>query len=196
MARAPSPSFLLLLRACIDEKPFAHARCSRLPRAGRRSSRGLSTTSRTSEHIVPLRKQLKEETKTQKRSQKLASSNKGLSVIPAELLAQFELTVGLEIHAELSTARKLFSTAATSLSASPNQHVADFDAATPGAQPCFQLSTLLPALRAALALGCEIQHKSGWDRKHYFWWDQPQGYQITQYYGMFLARCKPYHRQN
>ena len=61
--------------------------------------------------------------------------------------------------------------------------VASFDAALPGSQPQFQIATLLPALRAAIALNCDVQRKSGWDRKHYFHWDQPNGYQITQYYG-------------
>ena len=98
---------------------------------------------------------------------------------------QWELTVGIEIHAELNTSTKLFSPANTSLSAKPNTHVAPFDAALPGAQPQFQTATLLPALRAALALDCTIQPRSSWDRKHYFWWDQPQGYQITQYYSPF-----------
>lgn len=47
----------------------------------------------------------------------------------------------------------------------------------------FQAATLLPALRAAIALNCQIQHISRFDRKHYFYQDQPAGYQITQYYG-------------
>ena len=47
----------------------------------------------------------------------------------------------------------------------------------------FQKSTLIPALRAAVAFGCDIQRRSGFDRKHYFYADQPAGYQITQYYG-------------
>ncbi|KAI7176304.1 hypothetical protein KC352_g24127, partial [Hortaea werneckii] len=94
--------------------------------------------------------------------------------------------VGIEIHAELNTAQKLFSPATTEASGTaPNSRVALFDAATPGAQPQFQVATLLPALRAAIALDCEVQHKSGWDRKHYFHWDQPNGYQITQYYHPF-----------
>jgi aspartyl-tRNA(Asn)/glutamyl-tRNA(Gln) amidotransferase subunit B len=88
----------------------------------------------------------------------------------------------------LNTACKLFSNAPTASAEGnslPNSHVALFDAAMPGAQPIFQQATLLPALRAAIALGCQVQRKSGWDRKHYFHWDQPNGYQITQYYQPF-----------
>lgn len=103
-------------------------------------------------------------------------------------LEKWELTVGIEIHAELNTACKLFSSASASASEDndvPNTRVALFDAAMPGTQPHFQRATLLPALRAAIALGCDIQRRSGWDRKHYFHWDQPNGYQITQYYAPF-----------
>ncbi|KAH0300805.1 hypothetical protein KCU74_g18892, partial [Aureobasidium melanogenum] len=101
------------------------------------------------------------------------------------LLDKWELTVGIEVHAELNTAHKLFSTARTSVNAEPNEHVARFDAALPGAQPAFQKATLIPALRAALAMNCDIQPRSSWDRKHYFYQDQPNGYQITQYYEPF-----------
>lgn len=90
--------------------------------------------------------------------------------------------MGIEIHAELNTARKLFSAAATSVNETPNSHVALFDMAFPGTQPNFQIETLIPALRASLALGCKIQPRSSFDRKHYFYQDQPAGYQITQYY--------------
>ncbi|KAF2800615.1 hypothetical protein K505DRAFT_228357 [Melanomma pulvis-pyrius CBS 109.77] len=100
-------------------------------------------------------------------------------------LEKWELTVGIEVHAELNTARKLFSRAATSSSDTPNTHVALFDTAFPGSQPQFQRETLIPALRAALALNCDIQPKSSFDRKHYFYQDQPSGYQITQYYEPF-----------
>lgn len=99
--------------------------------------------------------------------------------------SKWELTVGIEIHAELSTSRKLFSPALTSLADTPNTHVSLFDAAVPGTQPQFQCDTLLPALRAALAFGCNVQKHSSWDRKHYFHWDQPNGYQITQYHAPF-----------
>jgi aspartyl-tRNA(Asn)/glutamyl-tRNA(Gln) amidotransferase subunit B len=63
--------------------------------------------------------------------------------------------------------------------------VALFDLAIPGSQPVFQKETLIPSLRAAMSLNCSIQPTSRFDRKHYFHWDQPAGYQITQYYEPF-----------
>ena len=136
---------------------------------------------RLEQEIAPLRKQLKEEAKRLKREAKLKPAQNGVD------LSQWELTVGLEIHAELNTSRKLFSDAFASsgLESQPNSNVALFDLAYPGSQPHFQYATLLPALRAALVLNCKIQRRSGWDRKHYFYQDQPNGYQITQYYGVF-----------
>jgi len=139
-------------------------------------------TAKAAETAVPLRKQLKEEAKQRKKSAKAAG--KGNNETNA-LLDKWELTVGIEVHAELNTAHKLFSTARTSVNAEPNEHVARFDVALPGAQPAFQKATLIPALRAALAMNCDIQPRSSWDRKHYFYQDQPNGYQITQYYGMY-----------
>ena len=139
-------------------------------------------SAKAAETAVPLRKQLKEEAKQRKKSAKAAGkgNNEGNA-----LLDKWELTVGIEVHAELNTAHKLFSTARTSSNAEPNEHVARFDVALPGAQPAFQTATLIPALRAALAMKCDIQPRSSWDRKHYFYQDQPNGYQITQYYGMY-----------
>lgn len=98
------------------------------------------------------------------------------------LLADWDLTVGIEIHAELNTQTKLFSPAASSISDTPNTHVAHFDASLPGSMPAFSVGTLVPALRAAIALNCDIEPVSTFDRKHYFYPDQPCGYQITQYY--------------
>ncbi|KAF1816534.1 Glutamyl-tRNA amidotransferase subunit B, mitochondrial [Eremomyces bilateralis CBS 781.70] len=91
----------------------------------------------------------------------------------------------VEVHAELNTAKKLFSEAATSVNEPPNSHVALFDLAFPGTQPHFQGATLIPAIRAAIAFNCQIQRSSTFDRKHYFYQDQPAGYQITQYYEPF-----------
>ena len=64
----------------------------------------------------------------------------------------------------------------------PNAALWPFDVAIPGSQPLFQPEVLIPAGRAALALNCQIQPCSKFDRKHYFYHDQPAGYQITQYY--------------
>ncbi|KAJ1326101.1 aspartyl-tRNA(Asn)/glutamyl-tRNA(Gln) amidotransferase subunit B [Microdochium nivale] len=161
------------------------SRCEQCPtltggrRALQTSADGTTAPRGNSVH-VPLRKQLKDEAKQLKASGTKKKKNASNQVVPG-----WELTVGIEIHAQLNTPRKLFSPAATSFNDDPNTHVAYFDLATPGSQPLFQKETLVPALRAALALGCEIQHTSRFDRKHYFHWDQPSGYQITQYYEPF-----------
>lgn len=138
----------------------------------RRRIRPLHTTT----DATPFRKQLKDEA----RARKAASPKRPKA--QNQKLDDWELTVGVEIHAQLNTARKLFSPAASSINDTPNTHVALFDVAIPGSQPAFQKETLLPAVRAALALNCTVQQKSSFDRKHYFHWDQPSGYQITQYY--------------
>lgn len=152
------------------------------------TSRGVATTTASpTPDAVPLRKHLKDEAKRKKAEAKGANGgNKKQKVDPR--LEKWELTVGIEVHAELNTESKLFSSAPAASAESnglPNSQVALFDAAMPGAQPQFQSATLLPALRAAIALNCQVQRKSGWDRKHYFHWDQPNGYQITQYYEPF-----------
>ena len=118
-----------------------------------------------------------------------------------ERLANWELTVGIEIHAQLNTGSKLFSRkrlsqlmlsrmlTVTGASAEytdvPNAATWPFDLAVPGSQPLFQFPVLIPAIRAALALNCQVQPRSKFDRKHYFYHDQPAGYQITQYYEPF-----------
>ncbi|KAK1779633.1 glutamyl-tRNA amidotransferase [Copromyces sp. CBS 386.78] len=130
---------------------------------------------------APFRKQLKEQAKALKKSGQKKKKSSDNQTVPG-----WELTVGIEIHAQLNTAHKLFSSATTSsFNDSPNTHVAPFDLALPGSQPLFQPATLVPAIRAALALNCSIQPVSRFDRKHYFHWDQPSGYQITQFYEPF-----------
>ncbi|KAJ2974289.1 hypothetical protein NQ176_g6139 [Zarea fungicola] len=125
------------------------------------------------------RKKLKDEAKLAKKQGKKRAKSDNQTV------DGWELTVGIEIHAQLNTAHKLFSSAVSSFNDDPNSHVALFDVAMPGSQPRFQKEVLVPALRAALSLNCDIQQVSRFDRKHYFWWDQPSGYQITQYYEPF-----------
>ncbi|KAK2757367.1 hypothetical protein FQN54_004882 [Arachnomyces sp. PD_36] len=135
-----------------------------------------TTTGTDPQNYVPLRKQLKEEAKAKRGAKRRNGED--------PRLARWELTVGIEIHAQLNTESKLFSRAPTTLSDVPNSNISLFDLAFPGSQPEFQTATLLPALRAAIALNCDIQRVSRFDRKHYFYQDQPAGYQITQYYGV------------
>lgn len=130
---------------------------------------------------TPLRKKLKDEAKRAKKE----GAGRKKAKADDQTVPGWELAVGIEIHAQLNTARKLFSPAAASAGAEPNTRVAPFDLSIPGSQPRFQRDTLVPALRAALALNCEVEPVSRFDRKHYFWWDQPAGYQITQYYEPF-----------
>ncbi|KAK7422050.1 hypothetical protein QQX98_001791 [Neonectria punicea] len=138
-----------------------------------------ASTANSPAQPAPLRKQLREEAKAAKKQGEKKSSG------DSQTVDGWELTVGIEIHAQLNTSCKLFSSAITSFNDEPNSHVALFDVAMPGSQPLFQKETLVPAVRAALALNCDIQKLSRFDRKHYFWWDQPSGYQITQFYEPF-----------
>lgn len=154
-----------------------------------RHARPLQTEATHASH-VPFRKQLKDEAKRKRDAQRLdaiqaITHNAGRS--NASSSRKWKLTVGLEIHAQLNTERKLFSDAKTSEDDAPNSNVAVFDLALPGTQPEFQKATILPALRAALGLNCEICQKSQFDRKHYYYQDQPAGYQITQYYFPFAV---------
>lgn len=135
--------------------------------------------------VVPFRKQLKEAARAE-RGQNDAD-HAAHERLKQERLSRWELTVGIEIHAQLNTDKKLFSRASAEYTDVPNAAVWPFDIALPGSQPLLQLPVLIPALRAAIALNCQIQGRSTFDRKHYFYHDQPQGYQITQYYQPFAT---------
>ncbi|GAA5911285.1 hypothetical protein JCM6882_004084 [Rhodosporidiobolus microsporus] len=91
-------------------------------------------------------------------------------------------TIGLELHVQLRGNPKLFSPAKGVYDAEPNKHVARFDAALPGSLPVLHPPTLRLALLAALALDCNINRASTFDRKHYFYPDLPSGFQVTQKY--------------
>ncbi len=138
---------------------------------------------------VPFRKQLKDEAKRKSDAKRLeynhGSSNSAEDNDKGFRKQRWKLTVGLEIHAQLNTERKLFSSAKSSESDEPNTNVALFDLAFPGSQQDFQKATMIPALRAATSLSCNVQRRSKFDRKHYYYQDQPAGYQITQYYEPF-----------
>ena len=94
----------------------------------------------------------------------------------------WEIVVGLEVHAQVTAASKLFSGAAASFGAEPNTQVSLVDAAMPGMLPVLNGECVRQAVRTGLALGAEIHRFSRFDRKNYFYADLPQGYQITQLY--------------
>ncbi|KAI0375939.1 Glutamyl-tRNA-Gln amidotransferase B subunit [Pilatotrama ljubarskyi] len=95
----------------------------------------------------------------------------------------WELVVGIEVHAQIKSRRKLFSEALTSdLTTPPNTHVSAFDAAFPGTLPRLNPKCVELAVRTAIALNADVQRRSAFDRKHYFYADLPSGYQITQQY--------------
>src|SRR5438309_8248420 len=94
---------------------------------------------------------------------------------------QFEPVIGLEIHAHLLTASKIFCGCSTAFGGRPNTHVCPVCLGLPGALPVLNRAAVDGAIRAALALGCTIQETSIFARKNYFYPDLPKGYQISQY---------------
>ncbi|KAF7346137.1 Glutamyl-tRNA(Gln) amidotransferase subunit B, mitochondrial [Mycena sanguinolenta] len=95
----------------------------------------------------------------------------------------WQVIIGIETHAQIKSRQKLFSDSLTSsLGEAPNIHVSPFDAAFPGTLPQLNQDCVDLALRTAIALKSDIQTRSSFDRKHYFYSDLPSGYQITQHY--------------
>jgi aspartyl-tRNA(Asn)/glutamyl-tRNA(Gln) amidotransferase subunit B len=93
----------------------------------------------------------------------------------------WEIVLGLEIHAQVASASKLFSGAAVRFGAGPNEQVSLVDAAMPGMLPVINRHCVEQAVRSGLGLKAKINHWSRFDRKNYFYPDLPQGYQISQY---------------
>ena len=93
----------------------------------------------------------------------------------------FEAVIGLEIHAQLLTASKIFCGCSTAFGAEPNTHICPVCLGLPGALPVLNRTAVDYAIRAALALGCAVQERSIFARKNYFYPDLPKGYQISQY---------------
>ena len=93
----------------------------------------------------------------------------------------WEIVIGLEIHAQVLSSSKLFSGASTEFGKDPNHNVSLVDAAMPGMLPVINETCIKQAIKSGIALNAEINKYSVFDRKNYFYADLPQGYQISQY---------------
>ncbi len=100
---------------------------------------------------------------------------------PPALIRGFEVVIGLETHAQLSTASKIFSGAATAFGAAPNTQACAVDLALPGTLPVMNRGAVERAIRLGLAVGAKVALTSIFARKNYFYPDLPKGYQISQY---------------
>ena len=96
-------------------------------------------------------------------------------------LHDWEVVIGMEIHAQVTSRSKLFSGASTEFGGEPNDHVSLVDAAMPGMLPVINEECVAQAVRTGLGLKARINHRSVFDRKNYFYPDLPQGYQISQF---------------
>lgn len=94
---------------------------------------------------------------------------------------EFETVIGLEVHAQLKTPSKIFCSCSTAFGAPPNSQTCPVCLGQPGALPVLSRHAVDLAITCGLALDCEIQGESIWDRKNYFYQDLPKGYQITQF---------------
>ena len=97
-------------------------------------------------------------------------------------IGEWEVVIGLEVHAQVTSNAKLFSGAATAFGAEPNTQVSLVDAAMPGMLPVLNGECIRQAVRTGMAIGARINRWSRFDRKNYFYADLPQGYQISQLY--------------
>ncbi len=104
-----------------------------------------------------------------------------MSALMEGATGDWEVVVGLELHAQVISEAKLFSGAATAFGAAPNSQVSLVDAAMPGMLPVINRACVEAAVRTGLGLGAEINLTSVFDRKNYFYPDLPAGYQISQY---------------
>src|SRR5947209_15380569 len=101
---------------------------------------------------------------------------------------QWEIVIGLEVHAQIVAQAKLFSGAATAFGSAPNSQVSTVDAAFPGMLPVINRHCVEQAVKTGLGLDAEINLVSVFDRKNYFYPDLPAGYQISQYQQPVVGR--------
>jgi aspartyl-tRNA(Asn)/glutamyl-tRNA(Gln) amidotransferase subunit B len=99
----------------------------------------------------------------------------------AKMISGWELVIGIEIHAQVKSKSKLFSSSSTEFGSGPNSQVSLVDAAMPGMLPVINKFCVEQAVRSGIGLNAQINKKSIFDRKNYFYQDLPQGYQISQF---------------
>ena len=95
-------------------------------------------------------------------------------------MSKYVMTVGLEVHVELSTKTKIFCSCPTDFGAEPNTQICPICMGHPGTLPTLNRRAVEYAVRAGLATNCTVEKCSGIDRKNYFYPDLPKGYQISQ----------------
>ena len=93
----------------------------------------------------------------------------------------YEVVIGLEVHAQVTSNSKLFSSSSTTFGAEPNTQVSLVDAAFPGMLPVINEYCVKQAIKTGIGLKAQINKRSVFDRKNYFYADLPQGYQISQF---------------
>ncbi len=135
-----------------------------------------------SAHLIDARRQTEAVTRMQ---EKVKAGGGRSKPIEPELVAgatgDWEVVIGLEVHAQVTSQSKLFSGASTGFGAEPNSQVSLVDAAMPGMLPVINEECVAQAIRTGLGLNAKINLRSVFDRKNYFYPDLPQGYQISQY---------------
>src|SRR5881397_1730507 len=99
----------------------------------------------------------------------------------SKLIRGYEVVIGLETHAQLSTASKIFSGSSTQFGAAPNTQACPVDLALPGTLPVMNRGAVERAIQFGLAIGATVAPRSIFARKNYFYPDLPKGYQISQY---------------
>lgn len=104
-----------------------------------------------------------------------------LAATPPEILAQYEVVIGLEVHVQLATRTKIFCGCPVETGNAPNTNVCPVCLGFPGALPVLSRQAVDLAIKGALALNCEVQAESVFARKNYFYPDLPKGYQISQF---------------